>query len=289
MVPTQLGSAGWLLLLAAIVFGLTRLLKADMLNSLLAKFGIPPIPAKAIPWVAIVLGFFGGVVQAKSSGNTWGDSALMGLWGILSGTLAIGGHEALEAPVRATLGQKVGNVLFGKRALPMVPPAERPKSNPPSPPAVGLSTLTLSTLLLLAGLLVTLPGCGLISPAVPVIETVDNIALEGEQVLSAVEADAQAYFAVHPDLAKLQQVLKDFSDAHLALDTLVRVGKIAVDLNDANIMSAIADFQAAWTDLKGILQQLGVMAPDGTVAATPMRKAHRIPEPLILTLSKKKS
>ena len=290
MASTQLGSAGWLLLLAAIVFGLTRLLRADMLNSLLAKFGIPSIPAKAIPWVAIVLGFLGGMIQAKSGGQTWGDSALMGLWGILSGTLAIGGHEALEAPVRATLGQKVGNVFFGKRALPIVPPSERVKrSNPPPPPAAGLSTLTLGAFLALFGAITVLPGCAAFAAAIPVITEVVTYVSDAQQILSAIQIISQTFFAEHPNPDLQKKLAQDLSEAHLALDTIVQIGQGAKDLSDKDLVDAIAKFQKVYTDIDAILKQTGLVPPAGTLRATAPGGPARIPTPMLMTLKVKKS
>lgn len=111
-----------LLALVAFAVGLVvRLLKADKMNELLAKFSIPPIPKPALPWLALLLGFVSLVVEAKIKGKTWEEAALAGFMGILAGTTAIAGHESLGPIVRGILGDRVADLFFGKQKPPEPP------------------------------------------------------------------------------------------------------------------------------------------------------------------------
>src|SRR5262249_51879813 len=91
----------WLGMLTVLVGFLVRLLKADTLNGLLAPYSIPPIPKAALPWVALLLGFAGGSLEALTRGATWSAAALSGLMGVISGTIAIAGNETLPPVARA--------------------------------------------------------------------------------------------------------------------------------------------------------------------------------------------
>lgn len=115
----SLGVLGWWAFLAFAAGGIVRLLKADTLNSLLAKWNIPPIPKVALPWIALVLGFVGNGAKAMSEGKSLSDAALLGLWGLLIGAVPIAGHEMMEKPTRAALGHKTGDVVFGKKTVPV--------------------------------------------------------------------------------------------------------------------------------------------------------------------------
>lgn len=128
---TQFGTAGWLMLLALGVGVTTRLLKADKLNALLAQYSIPAIPKTAIPWIALALGAGGGFLEAFTGGHSLQESLIMSFWGIVSGGVAVAGHEALEQPVRTVLGHKAGNVAFGKKTVCPVPEIEVDEEIPP--------------------------------------------------------------------------------------------------------------------------------------------------------------
>lgn len=96
----------YLMLLGAAIGLLVRLLKADKLNLMLASMGIPPIPKRALPWIAAALGVASGAVEAMVKGATWGAAIRTALFGLLAGALATWGHEAGVEGVRG--GKEVG-------------------------------------------------------------------------------------------------------------------------------------------------------------------------------------
>lgn len=84
----------WLVVTAAVVGILVQLLKTDKFDSLLMRFGLPPLPRKALPWVALCLGLVSGVIQlylnpSSDIGSMVGDIVT----GILSGAAPIAAHE----------------------------------------------------------------------------------------------------------------------------------------------------------------------------------------------------
>jgi len=111
----------WLALAALAINVFIRLIKADTMNALLAKFSIPAIPKKALPWIALALGFASLMVKAKVDGATWEAALLAGVAGLFSGGGAIALHEALSPPVRA-VSEPAANVLFGA-------PSSKPPAN----------------------------------------------------------------------------------------------------------------------------------------------------------------
>lgn len=127
-----MGPAGWLALLAAAIFVFLRLLKSNRVDAVLAKLSIPPIPKKAIPWLALALGFAAQVVNARIGGYHWTDAAQAGFWGILSGTVSIGGQETLPSLFRGVLGERAASFLFGPNAGPDPGPAASTPSMRPT-------------------------------------------------------------------------------------------------------------------------------------------------------------
>jgi len=95
------GLLGLYALLAALVGGLVFALKTDAFTSLLAKFGAGPLPKKAIPWIALGLGFAGGALQALIAGKSLPDAALAGGWGLMSGAFAIAGDQTVGKAVES--------------------------------------------------------------------------------------------------------------------------------------------------------------------------------------------
>lgn len=126
-----LGPGGWIAFVALVVGFLVRLLKADKLNALLAKFNIPAIPKMALPWVALALGFVLTTFDAKLAGATWGAALTAGFWGIFSGGLAVAGNETVATGV-AKLSPTLGKVVFGKSPPPPTPPTPPPQNDIPA-------------------------------------------------------------------------------------------------------------------------------------------------------------
>jgi hypothetical protein len=129
----MLGAHGWLLLLLVVCGAFVRLLKTDTLNSVLSVFFGRPVavPKKALPWIAIGLGFAIGAVDARANGLGWGDAMLMGLWGLFGGGSAVAVQETMGPLARAVFGDAFADLIFGKRA------DAAPKDGPKDPPAGG--------------------------------------------------------------------------------------------------------------------------------------------------------
>lgn len=85
-----------LLLLAMVIAVVVRLIKSDKLDQALAKLGLPSIPKRALPWIAIALGLTAGVVDALLIGKDWAAGLRSALLGLLVGGSAVGGHEAVS-------------------------------------------------------------------------------------------------------------------------------------------------------------------------------------------------
>lgn len=106
--------------LAALLIGLVvRLLKED------ARFPPWAVLARWRPLLAVGLGVLSGALQAVSTGTPWRD-AIVG--GLVSGFIAIAGHEAIVESVRN--GKDVP--LPGLLRVPLLPD-RGPKPEPPTP------------------------------------------------------------------------------------------------------------------------------------------------------------
>lgn len=106
--------------LAALVIGLiVRLMKED------TRFPPFALAARWRPMLALGLGIASGVLQATSTGTPWRDAILGGL---VSGVVAISGHEAIVESIRN--GKDVS--LPGLMKVPPEP-NRGPKPEPPTP------------------------------------------------------------------------------------------------------------------------------------------------------------
>lgn len=81
---------GWVALAAFLVGAVVRLLKTDGMKIALAYLGLPPIPSRALPWLALVLGGVAAVLDARVAGASWDAAAQAG---VLAAALAVFGHE----------------------------------------------------------------------------------------------------------------------------------------------------------------------------------------------------
>jgi hypothetical protein len=84
---------GWIAVVAIIVGACVRTLKTDGMKTVLAFFGLPPIPTRALPWIALVLGGVAAVLDARVEGASWDAAAQAG---VLSAAIAVFGHELLS-------------------------------------------------------------------------------------------------------------------------------------------------------------------------------------------------
>jgi hypothetical protein len=87
MEPTAIG---WVAAAALIVGALVRLLKSDMLTNALASLGLPPIPKRVLPWLALAFGLASSILDEKVMGTPWPAAITKG---VLAALGAITGHE----------------------------------------------------------------------------------------------------------------------------------------------------------------------------------------------------
>lgn len=83
----------WLGVAAVALGALGQALKSNALDSILAKFSLPALPAKAVPWVTVVVGVLAAVVTALTQGLSLEEAIVMGLTGLFAGAAPVAGHE----------------------------------------------------------------------------------------------------------------------------------------------------------------------------------------------------
>jgi hypothetical protein len=85
--------AMWIALAAVVIGALVRAIKSDGAKIALANLGLPPIPTRVLPWIALVLGAVSGMLDAKLGGKSWEEAVATG---VVSAASAVFGHELLS-------------------------------------------------------------------------------------------------------------------------------------------------------------------------------------------------
>lgn len=145
---------------------------------------------------------------------------------------------------------------------------------PPKPPVSVKSVLRFAILrryaaqVAAATLACTVPmltGCGWFhESAIPVIDKILSYVQDAELVLHVIEVIAQPFFAANPSLAAdAQAFAKADAKAHNALDAITQLGQAGKSLDDADVLAAVADFQAAYNDIVTVLTSHGIAVPGG--------------------------
>jgi len=80
----------WIATAAVVIVGIVRALKSDGMTVALANLGLPPIPKRALPWVALFFGAASAVLDAKVVGTSWEEAAASG---VLAAATAVLGHD----------------------------------------------------------------------------------------------------------------------------------------------------------------------------------------------------
>ena len=147
------------------------------------------------------------------------------------------------------------------------------------PKVRGVRVLTLMVLALLA-----LPGCAGLAAAVPTITTVVQIVAAIEPVIAQIAAFVRSYFAQHPDPAAEQSVEDALARVAAKAGAIAALGQDTVDVDQGKLAAALADFQAAYSDLLAAVGKLpGVkVAHPGSLEATsspPGTKLLVVPAP----------
>jgi len=81
-------TAIWLAAIAATIHLLLGALQSNTLNAWLAQYSIPSLPAKAAPYLGLVLGLGGGFVAGLQQGDTLGYSIAQAVMGMITGGAA---------------------------------------------------------------------------------------------------------------------------------------------------------------------------------------------------------
>lgn len=114
----------WIAVLAIIIGGLVRALKSDGAKGILAKFNLPPVPTRALPWVALV---FGGLAAGLDAYLEGGGASVQeaAMTAVLAAATAVFGHELGSGVpgVKRLLG--VGFLVFGFSSLSACTPGAR--------------------------------------------------------------------------------------------------------------------------------------------------------------------
>lgn len=88
--PPAMPHVGWIAIAAFLVGLIVRGMKSDGMKVALANLGLPPIPTRALPWLALALGGVAAVLDAKVAGAGWDAAAQAG---VMAAALAVFGHE----------------------------------------------------------------------------------------------------------------------------------------------------------------------------------------------------
>jgi hypothetical protein len=86
-------SMTWIALAAFLIGAFVRAIKSDGAKILLANLGLPPIPTRALPFVALGAGAIAGMLDAYLGGAAWTDAVYAGITAAAS---AVFGHELLS-------------------------------------------------------------------------------------------------------------------------------------------------------------------------------------------------
>lgn len=291
----EFGHAGWLGLLLAATFLIIRLLKTDRLDLMLSKFGIPPVPKKLLPWLALILPAGAAFLEAILRSNMgWQQALIAAGWGVFAGSGSVALNETLPSVTRPA-SAPVSNIVFGPNAGPNPGPAApnpsiRPGPGPDGPtggaggstadggatgttPVPGLQRRLLAPLLALLVAVGSL-GCAAILAALPtVIAAVQSAML----VLDQLEQFIDAAFRAKPNPELEKQVGKSLAKTRSALLLVQHAAEGATDLHDQRLQAAFASFEAAYSELLSLVHPLGVRVaplPLGGAADAPLQVAY---------------
>ena len=276
---TTVGLPGWLATLALVDGAVVRLLKTDAANAVLDKLGLPEIPKKVLPWLAISFGLGGGILDGVMNGQTAQQALLAGFWGLIGGTGAIAGQELMSPTVRSVFGDGVADAIFGAKA-PVQIPVQEPKKAPSIRPGVlGI----LGVLALVFGIGMGTSGCAALASVGPIVSDIVIGVEDASEVLSLVQLAEQQYFSAKPDATAQKAIEADITKARLSLDAALQAAQGTGEVNVKDVSGAITDFKAAYADLMTLLQasgvQVSVASPAPAMGASTGLVIH---EPLLL-------
>lgn len=272
--------------IALMVGGLVRMLRTKTAAQLLEAIPvswIKPLNTQErkwiLPWIAMALSVLIVFADAKINGGaTWQQAGTLALLGLLSGGLAVGGHE--------TIAKLVGSYVYppkGSLPPPTAPSHDGP-GNPPPPPMVAPRALygflhVFAFSVLISAATVALSGCGAIISALP---SIIAAVVDGGQILDAIEGFVSKWFVAHPDLELQKKVDNALDRCRMALNAALRVAQGAKDADEAKVDAAFENFKSAYIELINLVRPLGVLSKGAELRATPTAdgKSLEVPEPL---------
>lgn len=83
----------WTAVAAVVIGAIVRAIKSDGAKIALANLGLPPVPKRWLPWIALVLGALSAALDARVNGSEWQQAAA---YGVLAAGAAITGHDLLK-------------------------------------------------------------------------------------------------------------------------------------------------------------------------------------------------
>ena len=99
----SMGIEGWAVVVATFTFAITRLFKQ-----------VPKVPNSALPRVALAVAFVTVAGDALLGGATLRQAVQAGFNGLIAGTFAITGKDALKPLVAKLLSPQLADLIFGK-------------------------------------------------------------------------------------------------------------------------------------------------------------------------------
>ena len=136
--------------------------------------------------------------------------------------------------------------------------------------------------LLLITLAITVPtGCAAIAAALPAVIAA---VVDGIQVLDAIEAFVNRFFATRPDAATQAKVSAALEKCRSALNVALRVAQGSDNATQAKTDAAFEEFKQAYLELLALVRPFGVQQASGALRAqlSAGGDSLTVPEPLAL-------
>jgi hypothetical protein len=131
-------------------------------------------------------------------------------------------------------------------------------------------------------LALALTGCqGFWQKALPVITDIIIKVIDAEQQLDAIEQGVAVYLKESPDPETGAKVQAFLGRVKASLKIALATAEGVRSTGEGSSMQAFKDFQVAWTELIGLLAEIGVVDTAGALATGPY-KGLQLTEPLAL-------
>lgn len=266
-----LGTEGFTVLIALIVGALVRLVRTDKFAAFLEAAPVfKPVPKKALPWIALILGVLILVVDGAVNGHL-GKAAILktAVDGLFAGALAIAGHETLAKVFKKDEPEPPAPT----DTKPPAPPSE----DPPKPEGNVLQRIAIAALA--ATLLVGTTSCAAVASILPhVIAAI----VDGGQIIDRIAEYLSKWFAAHPDPVVQPKVELAITKCRAALSVALHAADGASKLDQAKVDAAFDDFKKAYLELIALASPYGVAVEGGPVKARADGATLVVPQPLAL-------